>query len=95
MALWPAQVSALTSTDLYVLGKHSVKPLANNKDLVLVDTIALGDLKVSHSHHGIATDVTFTDVKTGQAVAAECKPLGSGMGDFLKVLQSDEVPVEG
>lgn len=90
----PAYVLALTPINMYILGKHSVKPLASNKDLVLLDTIALGALKVTHSHSGIATHVTFTDSETGQSVTVECKPLGSGITDFLKALQSKEVSVE-
>ena len=91
----PAYVLALTSSDMYLLGKHAVQPLASNKDLVLLDTIPLEALSVTHSHHGIVTDVTFTDSQTGQSVMVECKPLGSGIDRFLKTLQSDEVPVEG
>ncbi len=91
----PAYVLALTSSDMYILGKHAVQPLASNKDLVLLDTIALEALSVTHSHHGIVTDVTFADSQTGQSVTVECKPLGSGISDFLKALQSDGVSVEG
>lgn len=91
----PAYVLALSSSDLYILGKHAVQPLASNKDLVLLDTISLSALGVSHNHHGLVTDVTFTDSKTGQSVMVECKPLGSGLGGFLKTLQSDGVAVDG
>lgn len=91
----PAYVLALTSTDVCILGKHAVQPLAGNKDLVLLDTIPVGNLRVNHRRHGLVMDVTFTDSTTGQSVTVECKPLGSGIGDFLKALQSDEVPVEG
>lgn len=91
----PAYVLALTPTDLYLLGKHSVKPLAGNQDLVLLDTIALDALEVTHRRHGVVTDVTFTDSKAGQSVTVECKPLGSGLGEFLKALQSESVSVQG
>lgn len=89
----PAYVLALTDSDLYILGKHAVQPLAGNKDLVLLDTIALDVLTVTHRHHGIVTDVTFTDTSTNQSVVVECKALGSGIKDFLATLRSDEVPV--
>lgn len=91
----PAYVLALTSSDLHILGKHAVQLLASNKNLVLLDTIPLKALSVSHKHHGLVTDVTFTDSQTSQSVTVECKPLGSGINDFLKVLQSDGVAVEG
>lgn len=91
----PAYVLALGTSDMYILGKHRVQPLAGNKDLVVLDTIGVGDLSVSHRHHGIVTDVTFTDAKTGQSIEVECKALGSGIGDFLSALQSEEVVVEG
>lgn len=90
----PAYVLALTPSDMYILGKHAVQPLAGNKNLVLVDTIPLKALSVTHRHHGIVTDVTFTDSQTGQSATVECKLLASGIGDFLKALQSDEVPVD-
>lgn len=91
----PAYVLALTASDLYILGKHRVQPLASNKDLVVLDTLPLAALSVAHTRHGIVTDVTFTDSTTGHAVTVECKPLGSGLGEFLRALQSDEVRVEG
>lgn len=91
----PAYVLALTDTELHILGKHAVQPLAGNKDLTSVDTIALSNLSVTHTHHGVLTDVTFTDAQSGQSVTVECKPLGSGITDFLNALQSQEVPVQG
>ena len=91
----PAYVLALTSDDLYILGKHRVQLLASDKDLMLLDTIPLKDLSVTHTHHGIVTDVTFTDAQAGKSVPVECKPLGSGLDDFLRTLRSDEVPVKG
>lgn len=91
----PAYILALTDGDIYVLGKHNVALFGSNKNLSHVATIPLQGLKVTHQRRGIVTEVTFTDTQTGQTIAVECKPLGTGIEEFLQALQSEEAQIDG
>lgn len=80
-------VLALTASNLYLLGRHHIGPLASFKDLEVIHKIPRGEVETSLTPEGITRELTIVDEGDGARFVYEVKPLGSGIKQLIADLK--------